>query len=60
MALEFYKKKVADLETELENTKIFLNMVIHDLRNPINNINFGLDSGLDAIKTAEELLDIYE
>jgi hypothetical protein len=53
MALEFYKKKVADLEIELQNTKTFLNMVIHDLRNPINNINYGLDSGLDAIKTAE-------
>jgi hypothetical protein len=46
MALEFYKKKVADLEKDLTNTKIFLNMVIHDLRNPINNINFGIDSGL--------------
>ena len=60
MALEFYKKKVADLETELQNTKTFLNMVIHDLRNPINNINYGLDSGLDAIKLAEKLLDSYE
>jgi hypothetical protein len=35
-------------------------MVIHDLRNPINNINYGLDSGLDAIKLAEKLLDSYE
>mgnify|MGYP001152528521 CR=1 FL=1 len=35
-------------------------MVIHDLRNPINNINYGLDSGLDAIKMAEKLLDSYE
>ena len=35
-------------------------MVIHDLRNPINNINYGLDSGLEAIKLAEKLLDSYE
>jgi hypothetical protein len=60
MALEFYKKKVADLERELQNTKTFLNMVIHDLRNPINNINYGLDSGINAISKAESLLNEYE
>ena len=46
MALEFYKKRVFDLEKDLVNTKIFLNMVIHDLRNPINNITFAIDSSL--------------
>lgn len=60
MALEFYKKKVADLERDLVNTKVFLNMVIHDLRNPINNINFGIDSGLSTIKKAKSLLNEYE
>lgn len=60
MALDFYKKKVSDLETELNNTKTFLNMVIHDLRNPINNINYGLDAGIDLVKQAERLLDQYE
>ena len=60
MALEFYKKKVADLERDLINTKTFLNMVIHDLRNPINNMNFAIDSGLSALKKAEGLLNDYE
>ena len=35
-ALEHFKEKSIKLERSLENTKIFLNMVIHDLRNPTN------------------------
>ena len=46
MALEFYKNKVIQLSSELVNTRIFLNMVIHDMRNPINNITFALDAGM--------------
>ena len=46
MALEFFKAKVIQLSDELVNTRIFLNMVIHDMRNPINNISFALDASL--------------
>jgi len=35
-ALEFFKKKVKDLENSLESNKIFLNMAVHDMRNPTN------------------------
>lgn len=35
-ALEFFKKKVKDLEISLESNKIFLNMAVHDMRNPTN------------------------
>ena len=35
-ALEFFKKKVKDLEMSLESNKIFLNMAVHDMRNPTN------------------------
>ena len=34
LALQHLKKKNKDLRQRIENTKIFLNMVIHDLRNP--------------------------
>ena len=56
MALEFYKKRVTDLESDLSNTKIFLNLVIQDMRNPINNVSFAIDQGLMTIKNAQTLL----
>ena len=60
MALEFYKKRVTDLESDLSNTKIFLNLVIQDMRNPINNVSFAIDQGLMTIKNAQTLLQKYE
>ena len=35
-ALEFLKNKASLLEKNLENNKLFLNMVVHDMRNPTN------------------------
>lgn len=40
MALEYFKNKIKNLEINLENTKIFLNMAVHDMRNPTNQIEF--------------------
>lgn len=60
MALEFYKGRVIDLEKDLTNTKIFLNMVIHDLRNPVNNISFAIDNSLKNLKKSKALLINYE
>lgn len=34
LACDFYKNKTEKLEATLKNTKNFLNMVIHDFRNP--------------------------
>ncbi len=39
---ELYRKKIKKLEKQLNNTKIFLNMVIHDMRNPTNSIEFAI------------------
>jgi len=39
---EVYRKKIKKLEKQLNNTKIFLNMVIHDMRNPTNSIEFAI------------------
>ena len=41
-AMEFLKNKVSSLEKNLENNKLFLNMVVHDMRNPTNQIEFTL------------------
>ena len=42
LALEYLKKKTLILEKNLENNKIFLNMVVHDMRNPTNQIEYSL------------------
>jgi hypothetical protein len=39
---EFYLKKIKKLEKQLNNTKIFLNMVIHDMRHPTNSIEYAI------------------
>lgn len=36
------KQKVRKLQKQLINNKIFLNMVIHDMRNPTNSIEFAV------------------
>jgi hypothetical protein len=36
IALQYFKEENKKLRNTLYNTKIFLNMVIHDLRNPTN------------------------
>jgi len=37
-SLDHFKDKSTVLKQNLENTKLFLNMVIHDLRNPTNQV----------------------
>ena len=52
MALAFYKKRVLDLENDLSNTKIFLGMVISELRDPISNISVVIDGGVTKMERA--------
>ena len=40
LALEYLKQKTGLLEKNLENNKVFLNMVVHDMRNPTNQIEY--------------------
>jgi len=49
-----HNKKVHLLETKLKNTKIFLNMVIHDMRNPTTSIEFAVK---EVIKLLSEIND---
>jgi hypothetical protein len=49
-----HNKKVDLLEMKLKNTKIFLNMVIHDMRNPTTSIEFAVK---EVIKLLSEIND---
>ena len=43
-------KKIKSLEGQLKNTKIFLNMVIHDMRNPSNSIEFAIKEVIKMLR----------
>ena len=49
-ALNYFKNKKIELENNLENNKIFLNMVVHDMRNPTNQIEYILNQSIDQLK----------
>jgi signal transduction histidine kinase len=53
---DIYLKKIKSLETQLTNSKIFLNMVIHDLRNPTNSIQYALGQVLKTLTEKKPLL----
>ena len=40
MAIEYLKLKIEELENKIENNKLFLNMVVHDMRNPTSQIEY--------------------
>ena len=46
------EEKLQKLEGQLNNNKIFLNMVIHDMRNPSNAAEFGMQESLKLIDEA--------
>ena len=43
-----------------DDTKLFLNMVIHDLRNPTQQINFAIKYALEGFKNAMQQVSIIE
>ena len=47
---QYYKDLAASLSSDLKKTKIFLNMVIHDLRNPTNQIKFAIEQALGQVE----------
>lgn len=56
MALEYLKEKTNLLETNLENNKLFLNMVVHDMRNPTNQIEYTLQQSIEHLDDLKEQL----
>lgn len=53
-ALQYFKAKSVKLEKSLENTKIFLNMVIHDLRNPTNQVEYLVNQSVKKLKVIQQ------
>jgi len=47
-------EKVKRLEQQVMNSKLFLNMVIHDMRNPANSIEFGLKETLKLLQSLDD------
>ncbi len=43
LSLKYFKEENKKLKNALNSTKIFLNMVIHDLRNPANQIKYAIE-----------------
>ena len=46
-ALDYLKNKKIELQNSLENKTEFLNMVVHDMRNPTNQIEFTLNQSVN-------------
>ena len=42
-------EKIQTLNKLLNSNKLFLNMIIHDLRNPAMSIIFGLQESIEAL-----------
>ena len=43
-------EKVRKLQAKLKNNKTFMNMAVHDMRNPTNAITFGVNETLQMLK----------
>lgn len=48
--------RIESLKKQLDNNKIFLNMVIHDMRNPCNSVEYGLK---ETLRIIEQLFKIF-
>jgi len=59
MARMYYKSECQDLKHALSNTKRFLNMVIHDCRNPTNQINYSIGEALDKLTLSREKMSQF-
>jgi hypothetical protein len=49
----YLREKVKVLKQQLNNTKIFLNMVIHEMRNPATSIEMALNEALGILSMQE-------
>ena len=55
--LDYFKNKKIELENNLENNKVFLNMVVHDMRNPTNQIEYILNQSIEQLKDLKNHLN---
>jgi hypothetical protein len=45
-----FQKKLEELREQINTNKIFMNMVIHDMRNPTGSIEFGVQRSIDLLQ----------
>ena len=57
---QFGNKQIEQLKRDNMKTKTFLNMVIHDMRNPTTSIKMGLECTIDQLREISKLLDSSE
>ena len=46
-----YQKELQSLQQQVNTNRIFLDMVVHDMRNPTSSIEFGLQETLKILDT---------
>ena len=49
IAIEYLKEDKKNLRSALKSKGLFLNMIIHDLRNPATQIKFALELAVDKL-----------
>jgi len=59
MAYEYYKQECSTYKIALGNTKRFLNMVIHDLRNPTSQIKFVIEESIEKLNKSQGMLEQF-
>ena len=60
MALEFNKKRVIELETELMTTQALLDIAIYEMKKPNKSMAVVLDACLGKLKQVEMMLQEQE
>jgi hypothetical protein len=54
--MEIGQRELRDKESQLHRSKLFLSMVVHDMRNPTKSIKIGLQSSISKLR---DLLKIH-
>ena len=53
---KYQRNKLSDVTRQVENTKTFMNMAIHDLRAPSNHITFEVEVCKTTIKDQMKII----
>ena len=54
------QQKIDELLAQINTNRIFMNMVIHDMRNPTGAIEFGLRQSIDTLQQWQDNLKMVE
>ena len=54
------QKNLKFLEAQLQRSKLFLNMVVHDMRNPTKSIKMGLSTSISKLRSLLKIKQDYD